>query len=157
MADDPGRDGAPLRQGSAAAGPQDGARHRGGSGKEVAALCELRARHDAGRLLAEPAIDRSPSAPPISGASQNSQSCASAQPPTNRAGPVLRAGFTEVLVTGMLTRWIITSASPMASGAKPAGALPWVTPMMMNRNIMVITTSVMKHTTMLYCPGECAS
>ena len=27
---------------------------------------------------------------------------ASAQPPTNSAGPVLRAGFTEVLVTGML-------------------------------------------------------
>ena len=37
----------------------------------------------------------------------------------------------------------------IASGAKPAGALPWVDPMMMNRNIMVITTSVMKHTTML--------
>jgi hypothetical protein len=37
---------------------------------------------------------------------------------------VLRAGFTDVLVTGMLTRWIITSANPIASGAKPAGALP---------------------------------
>src|SRR5260370_29834421 len=35
----------------------------------------------------------------------------------------------------MLTRWIITSANPMASGAKPAGALPWVAPMMMNKNI----------------------
>jgi hypothetical protein len=87
--------------------------------------------------------------PPISGATQNSQSCASAHPPTNKAGPVLRAGLTEVLVTGMLTRWIITSASPIASGAKPAGALPWVAPMMMNRNIMVITTSVMKQATML--------
>jgi len=28
----------------------------------------------------------------------------SAQPPTKIAGPVLRAGFTEVLVTGMLIR-----------------------------------------------------
>ncbi len=51
----------------------------------------------------------------------------------------------------------MTSANPIASGAKPAGALPWVAPMMMNRNIMVITTSVMKQTTMLYLPGECAS
>ncbi len=31
-------------------------------------------------------------------------SCANAQPPTISAGPVLRAGFTEVLVTGMLIR-----------------------------------------------------
>ena len=37
----------------------------------------------------------------MSGATQNSQSCASAQPPTNSAGPVLRAGLTEVFVTGM--------------------------------------------------------
>ncbi|MGY3470211.1 hypothetical protein ACVW0I_007082 [Bradyrhizobium sp. LM6.11] len=29
--------------------------------------------------------------------------------------------------------------------------------MMMNRNIMVITTSVTKHTIMLYWPGEWAS
>jgi hypothetical protein len=35
---------------------------------------------------------------------QNNQSWASAQPPTNSAGPVLRAGLTDVLVTGMLTR-----------------------------------------------------
>ena len=38
----------------------------------------------------------------------------------------------------------------IASGANPAGALPWVAPMMMNRNIMVMTTSVMKQATMLY-------
>ena len=44
----------------------------------------------------------------------------------------------------------------IASGAKPAGALPWVAPMMMNRNIIVITTSIMKHATSLYWPGECA-
>ena len=37
-----------------------------------------------------------------------------------------------------------------ASGAKPAGALPWVAPMMMKRNIIVITTSMMKHAASLY-------
>ena len=48
------------------------------------------------------------------GAIQKSQSCCRAQPPTMRAGPVLRAGFTEVLVTGMLIKWISTSAKPIA-------------------------------------------
>ena len=38
------------------------------------------------------------------GITQNSHSWLSAQSPTNSAGPVLRAGFTEVLVTGMLMR-----------------------------------------------------
>ena len=42
--------------------------------------------------------------PPIRGATQNSQSWWIAQPPATTATPVLRAGFTEVLVTGMLTR-----------------------------------------------------
>jgi hypothetical protein len=40
----------------------------------------------------------------MSGATQNSQSCDCAQPPAKRAGPVLRAGFTDVFVTGMLIR-----------------------------------------------------
>ena len=43
-------------------------------------------------------------AAPSSGATQNSQSCWSAQPPTNNAVAVLRAGLTDVLVTGMLIR-----------------------------------------------------
>lgn len=43
---------------------------------------------------------------PTMGATQNSHSCASAQPPTNSAGPVLRAGFTDRLVTGIPIRWI---------------------------------------------------
>ena len=63
-----------------------------------------------------------PSAPPTSGASQNSHSWPSAQPPANSAGPVLRAGLTEVLVTGIQIRWISVSARPIAIGAKPAGA-----------------------------------
>jgi hypothetical protein len=36
---------------------------------------------------------------------------------------VLRAELTEVLVTGMLIRWISVRPRPMAVGAKPAGAL----------------------------------
>jgi hypothetical protein len=44
-------------------------------------------------------------------------------------------------VTGMLIRWIRVSARPMAIGAKPVGALPWVEPMITTRNIAVITTS----------------
>jgi len=45
-----------------------------------------------------------PSTPPTIGASQNNHNCPSAQPPTNKAGPVLRAGLTDVFVTGMLIR-----------------------------------------------------
>jgi hypothetical protein len=37
------------------------------------------------------------------------------------AGPVLRAGFTDVLVTGILIRWIRVSARPMARPARPVG------------------------------------
>jgi hypothetical protein len=58
---------------------------------------------------------------PTIGATQKRNSCSSAQPPTNSAGPVLRAGFTDVLVTGMLIRWISVSARPIARPAKPAG------------------------------------
>ncbi|MCY1250766.1 hypothetical protein D9M72_644350 [compost metagenome] len=81
---------------------------------------------------------------PISGATQNNHSCCSAQPPTNNAGPVLRAGLTEVLVTGMEIRWIRVRARPMAIGAKPAGARLSVAPMMIRMNIAVITTSLAK-------------
>lgn len=45
-----------------------------------------------------------PMAPPAIGASQNSQSCCKAHPPTKSACPVERAGLTEVLVTGMEIR-----------------------------------------------------
>jgi len=60
------------------------------------------------------------SAPTI-GATQKSQSCPSAQPPTKIAGPVLRAGFTEVLVTGMLIRWINVSPKQWQWGRSPVG------------------------------------
>src|SRR5258705_12800486 len=41
---------------------------------------------------------------PTIGATQKSHSCESAHPPTNKAGPVDRAGLTDVLVTGILTK-----------------------------------------------------
>ena len=56
---------------------------------------------------------------PRMGASQNSHNCPRAQPPTKRAGPVLRAGLTDRLVTGMPIRWISVRPRPMAMGAKP--------------------------------------
>jgi len=74
----------------------------------------------------------------------NSQSWLIAQLPAKSAGPMLRAGLTEVLVTGMLMRWMSVSPNPIAIGAKPIGALPCVEPMMMNKNTMVMTTSVTK-------------
>jgi hypothetical protein len=52
----------------------------------------------------------------------NSQSWVMAPSPANSAGPIERARFTDVLSTGMLTRWIRVSARPMAIGANPRGA-----------------------------------
>jgi hypothetical protein len=117
----------------------------------------VRSRHQSRGLLAEPAIQNAaPTAPPRIGATQNSQSCASAHPPAKRAGPVLRAGLTEVFVTRIETRWIKVSAKPMAIGAKPAGALPCVDPMMTNKNMAVSTNSATKAETRPYWPGECS-
>ena len=59
--------------------------------------------------------------PPAIGATQNSHSCCIAQPPTKIAWLVLRAGFTEVFVTGMLIRWISVRPRPMAIGARAGG------------------------------------
>ena len=78
------------------------------------------------------------------GASQNSHSCDSAPLPANSATAVERAGLTEVLVTGMEIRWIKVSASPMASGANPAGARPSVAPMITIRNMAVSVISLIK-------------
>ena len=69
---------------------------------------------------------------------------------------MLRAGFTEVFVTGMLMRWIRVSPRPMAMGAKPLGARPSVAPRMMSRNIMVITISATRAAPREYPPGEWA-
>lgn len=58
------------------------------------------------------------------------------------AGASDLAGFTEVLVTGIETRWINASANPIAMPANPAGALLLVAPKMTNRNMNVITISM---------------
>jgi hypothetical protein len=63
-----------------------------------------------------------PIAPPMSGATQNSYSWQIAQPPANNAGPVLRAGLTKALVTGILTILISVMKKPMAISARLAGA-----------------------------------
>ena len=55
---------------------------------------------------------------------------------------MLRAGFTDVLVTGIEMRWIRVSARPIAIGAKPAGARPSVAPMITHRKPAVSTTSM---------------
>src|SRR3954464_1437748 len=92
------------------------------------------------------------------GASQNNQSCLSphdSPPKASRiAGPVDRAGFTDVLVTGMLTRWINVSESPMARAAKPFDARLSVVPMITMRKIAVSTISITRPANRLYCPGE---
>ena len=61
--------------------------------------------------------------------------------PARSAGPVLRAGLTEVLVTGIEIRWIRVSPRPMAMGASPAGARLSVAPRMIRMNMAVITSS----------------
>ena len=58
-----------------------------------------------------------------------SHNWANARPPSKRAGPMLRAGLTEVPVMGMQTIWTSTSVKPMASPARlPAPFLPSVVP-----------------------------
>ena len=52
---------------------------------------------------------RPPIAAPDQGSEPEHPQLAECVAPANRAGPVERAGFTEVLLTGMLTRWIRVS------------------------------------------------
>src|SRR5258707_15882030 len=91
--------------------------------------------------------------PPRSGATQNSQSWPSAQSPTNSAGPVLRAGLTDVLVTGIDTRWISVRARPIGMPANPDAAPFDVVPTMMYRKKNVIRNSVIRQAVRLYLPG----
>ena len=67
--------------------------------------------------------------------------------------PVLRAGLTEVLVTGIDTRWISVRPRPIGIPANPAAAPLEVQPMMMSRKKNVINTSIRKHDVRLYLPG----
>ena len=66
--------------------------------------------------------------PPTSGTSQKTHSCCSAQVPWKIATPVLRAGLTEVLVTGMLDQVDQGQRQADRQRANPAGARLSVTP-----------------------------
>jgi len=66
---------------------------------------EAMASIQGGRLVPIPFSQMlDPSSAPATGAIQNSHNCIMAQPPTYTATPVLRAGFTEVFVTGIVIR-----------------------------------------------------
>ena len=95
-----------------------------------------------------------PKAAPTNGATQNSQSWLNAAVSAKKATPVERAGFTEVLVTGIEMRWIRVSARPIAMGAKPVGANFEVDPKMTIRKPAVRTTSATRAACMEYPPGE---
>ncbi|EKD60131.1 MAG: hypothetical protein ACD_54C00924G0001 [uncultured bacterium] len=71
----------------------------------------------------------------------NSHSCAMAVPPTNRAGPIERAGLTDTPVTSMPTRWIAASVRPIARPAKPEAAPALVAPRITVTNTKVIENS----------------
>jgi hypothetical protein len=60
---------------------------------------------------------------PTRGASRNTQSCDSTEPPATIAGPKLRAGFTEAPSNEMPTRFATASAVPMP-GPATAGVAP---------------------------------
>ncbi len=74
----------------------------------------------------------------------NSHTWLRAVPPTTRAGPRLRAGFTEVPVIGMPTRWTTVSVSPMAMAAVAALAVAEVTRRTMKTKRAVRMISKMK-------------
>ena len=86
---------------------------------------------------------------PTSGATQNSHNWPNAQSFANKAWLVLRAGFTDVFVTGILIKWISVKPKPIAKPANPYGALECVAPKIIIKNINVITTSVIKAAIML--------
>ena len=73
----------------------------------------------------------------------NSHTWLSAVLPTTRAGPRLRAGFTEVPVIGMPRRWTTVRVSPMAIAAVAALAVAEVTLRTMKTKMAVRTVSKM--------------
>ena len=71
----------------------------------------------------------------------NTQSWVNGVPPLNSAGPMERAGFTEVPSSGMPTRWITVSTRPIARPAKPGAAARLVTRSTTRTSRKVMTTS----------------
>ncbi len=74
----------------------------------------------------------------------NSQTWRSAVPPTTRAGPKLRAGFTDVPVMGIPMRWTTVSVSPITMPAVAVFPILLVTPRTTNTKKAVSTTSARK-------------
>ena len=79
---------------------------------------------------------------PATGATINSQSCESACPPANIAGPKLRVGFTDVPVIGMATKWINAKVRPIANPAIVEFPTLEVVAKITNKKINVKTASV---------------
>jgi hypothetical protein len=76
--------------------------------------------------------------------------------PAKTAAAIERAGFTEVLLTGMLTRWISVNMRPIASGARAAYSFSAVTERMTPTNTAVSTTSISSTAPRPKPPGECS-
>jgi hypothetical protein len=115
-------------------------------GRLVALVTEVTARRQRVELLAAllthtrhgPLGDPSPEGePPTSGATMNSHTWLSAVPPTMRAGPRLRAGFTDVPVIGIPMRWTTVRVSPITMAAVAAFPSLLVTPRMTKTNSAV--------------------
>lgn len=60
--------------------------------------------------------------PPTRGNTRKTQSCASASPPPKIADAIDRAGFTDVLSTGIVTRWMSVRVRPIARPASGVAA-----------------------------------
>ena len=75
------------------------------------------------------------------GTTQNNHTCPKGSPPTKIACDNERAGFTEVLVIGILIKWISVSAKPMATPANFPFANLSVAPSITNRKNKVKTNS----------------
>jgi len=86
--------------------------------------------------------------PPMIGATMNTHSWLSAvvlsKMPSMSAGPKLLAGFTDVPVMGMPTRWTRVSVKPMAMPAKPFGAFSCVVPCTARTKTNVSTISAIR-------------
>ena len=82
-------------------------------------------------------------------ATAKSQSCSSAHPPWKKAVPRLLAIFTDVLVTGMLTKCMAVNVRPTVMPVKWDGKLLCVVDKMTNNKTAVITVSVRRQETML--------
>ena len=86
-----------------------------------------------------------PTRPPVRGATIKSQSWEIALPPSKSAGPMLRAGFTDVPVMGIHMICTRTSVNPMTRPASlPAPFFLSVAPSATRTKINVNTVSAIK-------------